>query len=113
MTTSIGNMFNTTSNNIKFSIIIPFRPKAESIDWERESRLLSQTITSVLRQTFSAFKVFVLYTDQPSELIEHEKIAYVEFPGGHQSYEAIVSEIQIKKNGGAQVGQSTQAHLWL
>lgn len=88
MTASIVNMLNT-NREIKFSIIIPFRPKAESIDWENESRLLSQTITSVLRQTYSAFKVFVLYTDRPSELIEHEKIAYVEFPFGHQSYDAI------------------------
>lgn len=88
MTASKVNMLNTNSK-IRFSIVIPFRPKAESIDWERESRLLSQTITSVLRQTYSAFKVFVLYTDEPSELIEHEKIAYVEFPGGHQSYDAI------------------------
>ena len=72
---------------LKFAIVIPFRPKAESLDWSRESSLLRQTITSVLRQTYRKFKVFVLFTDAPSNLIEHEQISYVQIPYDHQSYD--------------------------
>ena len=83
---------------LKFAVIIPFRPKAESIDWVRESSLLRKTITSVLRQTYPALEIFVLYTDRPSDTIEHEQISYVELPFGHQSYEEIPikEELRIK-----------------
>jgi hypothetical protein len=83
---------------IKFSIIIPFRPKSESVDWERESKLLQQTIRSVLQQTYRQFKVFVLYNDLPSDLIEHEQVSFVQLPYGHQSFEEIPirEELRIK-----------------
>jgi hypothetical protein len=71
---------------IQFAIIIPFRPKAESIDWARESELLQQTIQSVLRQTYSKFKVFVLYTDAPNVVVNDARVEYHEFPYGHQHY---------------------------
>lgn len=72
---------------IKFGIIIPFRPKTESIDWIRESNLLLQTIQSVLRQTYEAFDIFVVYTDAPDIHSDDTRVQYHEFPYGHQSYE--------------------------
>jgi glycosyltransferase involved in cell wall biosynthesis len=71
---------------IKFAIIIPFRPKAQSVDWERESNLLQRTIQSVLRQSYSAMKVFVTYTDAPSVIVADERVEYHEFPYGYKSY---------------------------
>lgn len=69
-----------------FAVIIPFRPKAESIDWERESKLLQQTIHSVLRQTYTSFKIFVVYTDVPSFIVVDERVEYYEFPYGYKRY---------------------------
>jgi hypothetical protein len=74
---------------LKFAVIIPFRPRAESVDWARESSLLKNTITSVLRQTYANLKVFVLYTDEPIDSIEHEQISYVQLPYAHQPYDDI------------------------
>ncbi|HLP36083.1 glycosyltransferase family A protein [Lacibacter sp.] len=71
---------------IRFAIIIPFRPNAESVNWNKESALLQQTIQSVLRQTFTSFKVFVVYTDAPSVVIDDAKVEYHEFPYGYKSY---------------------------
>lgn len=70
-----------------FAIIIPFRPKAESTNWERENALLQQTIDSVLRQTYPGFTVFVLYTDAPTVFADDARIKYHPFPYGHQRYD--------------------------
>ncbi len=74
---------------IKFAIIIPFRPKVESNDWARESDLLQQTIQSVLRQTYDAVKVFVVYTDLPAHVITDQRVEYVLFPYGYQAFDSI------------------------
>lgn len=73
----------------QFAIIIPFRPKAESTDWTNECDLLQQTILSVTQQTYTGFKVFVVYTDLPEKLVTDERVEYVLFPYGYQSYEDI------------------------
>lgn len=74
---------------IQFAIIIPFRPKAESVNWAKESALLKQTIQSVLRQRYSAFKVFVIYTDYPDAVITDEQVEYIPFQYGYQTYNEI------------------------
>lgn len=74
---------------IKFAVIIPFRPKAESNDWQRESSLLVQTIQSVLRQTYDALKIFVVYTDLPAQTVSDERVEYVLFPYGYKAFDEI------------------------
>jgi glycosyltransferase involved in cell wall biosynthesis len=72
-----------------FAIIIPFRPKAESSDWESESILLIKTIRSVLNQTYSLLKIFVVYTEEPQYLVDDPRVVYLPFPYGYQPYEQI------------------------
>lgn len=72
---------------IKFSIIIPFRPKSESVNWENESALLQKTIRSVLQQTYSGVNVFVIYNDEPVNQLVDDRVQYNQFPYGHQSYD--------------------------
>ncbi len=73
----------------RFAIIVPFRPQSQSVYWERENELLKRTVSSVLRQTYSYVKVFVVYTDEPAHLFTDERIEYVPFPFGYQSFEEI------------------------
>ncbi len=75
----------------RFAIVIPFRPQSQSVYWEKENKLLHQTVTTALRQTYNGIKIFVVYTDRPTELIEDERVQYVPFPFGYQSYEEILA----------------------
>lgn len=76
---------------IKFSIIIPFRPKAQSVDWENECLLLQKTILSVLQQSYQNFKILVIYTDLPIDFIVDDKVIYIHFQYGFQPYEEIIN----------------------
>lgn len=71
---------------INFAFIIPFRPKSESVDWDEDNALLKRTLTSVLRQTHSNLSVYVVYADTPAMQLIDERLTYVEFPFGHQSW---------------------------
>ena len=71
---------------IKFAIIIPFRPKGESFNWESESSLLQKTIRSVLQQTYKGVNIFVIYNDEPVNKLADDRVQYIQFPYGHQSY---------------------------
>ena len=72
-----------------FGIIIPFRPKVSSANWETESQLLRQTLFSVLNQSYKNFKIFVIYTDLPIDPVQDSRISYSYLEGGYQSYEQI------------------------
>lgn len=76
---------------IKFAIIIPFRPKTESVNWENESALLQKTIRSVLRQTYKEVEVFVIYNEEPVNQLVDDRVQYIQFPYGHQSYDEMVN----------------------
>jgi hypothetical protein len=73
----------------RFAIIIPFRSKAESVNWEKECALLHQTILSVLNQTYQPITVYVIYTEEPGYKIKDERVQYHQFPYGYQSFEQI------------------------
>lgn len=73
----------------RFAIIIPFRPKAESVHWERECMLLQKSIESILQQTYAHFRVIVVHTEEPLYRIEDARVEYHTFPYGFQSYEMI------------------------
>ncbi len=74
---------------IRFALLIPFKPKAESANWEEDNRLLNRTICSVLQQSYPHFKVFVLYTDVPKLQVADPRIEYVTFPYGFLSWEEL------------------------
>lgn len=80
---------------IRFAIIIPFRPKAESVDWQKESFLLKETVTSILQQTYSGIHVYVVHNEAPEHQISDERVTYVAFPFGHQRYEEMENRQQL------------------
>lgn len=71
---------------IQFAIIIPFRPKAESVDWEKECLLLQQTILSLLQQTYRGIHLYVIHNETPLFQVADERVRYEVFPYGHQRY---------------------------
>lgn len=73
----------------RFAIIIPFRPKAESVNWEKECNLLHKTIRSVLNQTYQHIAVYVVYTEEPDNKVMDERVQYHQFPYGYQPFEQI------------------------
>lgn len=73
----------------QFGIIIPLRPGITSNDWKKESCILSQTIQSVLNQTFKDFKVFVIYTDLPFEPVKDPRVQFIPFPFPFQHFDDI------------------------
>nr|WP_294907052.1 hypothetical protein [uncultured Lacibacter sp.] len=72
---------------IQFAIIIPFRPKAESVDWEQECSLLQQTIFSLLQQTYRGIHIYVIYTDVPLLQVADERVSYEATPFVHERYD--------------------------
>jgi hypothetical protein len=70
----------------QFAFIIPLRPKVESADWHSDKVLLNRTIESVLRQTYTNLRVYILYTDAPDLKLNDPRLVYVEFPFGYQSW---------------------------
>jgi len=74
---------------IKFAVIIPFRPKAESVNWEIESALLQKTICSVLQQTYIGVEIFVVFNEQPLKQIIDNRVHYIKFPFGNETYDNI------------------------
>lgn len=74
---------------VRFGIVIPLRPKSESADWEVELVLLNRTLASVLKQTYTELAVFVVYTDQPTELAEDSRVHYVPFPYAFRPWEEL------------------------
>jgi hypothetical protein len=74
---------------MNFSVVIPFRPKAESNDWNNECMLLQKTVSSLLRQTYKHIKIFIVYTDFPTINLSDSRINFIEFIYGYQKFEEI------------------------
>lgn len=77
---------------IQFAIIIPFRPKAESVDWEQECSLLQQTIFSLLQQTYGGIHIYVIHNDVPLLQVADERVSYEATPYGHQRYDDMLNK---------------------
>lgn len=76
---------------INFAILIPFRPKVESANWDADNELLVRTIGSVLRQTYTHFKIYVVYTEEPTTKITDTRVQYISFPFGYQSWDELLN----------------------
>jgi hypothetical protein len=72
-----------------FGFIIPLRPKSESSDWNRDMALLNRTLQALLRQTYSGFTIYVVYTDAPLGMPEDGRINYVPFPFAFKPWEEL------------------------
>jgi hypothetical protein len=79
----------------QFAFIIPLRPKAESADWQGDKVLLNRTIESVLRQTYTNLRIYVLYTDAPDVQIADPRLVYVEFPFGYQTWDDLKNKEEL------------------
>jgi hypothetical protein len=62
------------------TFVVPFRSKASSNNWNYHSALLYRTIVSLLNQADRNFKVIVVYTDYPEQMIENENLIWLHFP---------------------------------
>lgn len=71
------------------AFILPLKPRKESRDWVNDNNMLSQTLKSLLRQTDSTYKIYVVYTDEPSELMKHPNLEYLRFPYPFLEYEQV------------------------
>ena len=60
--------------------IIPLKPKSQSKDWAKVCALLKATITSLLNQTSTNFKIYVVFTDDPKIEITSERLIFIHFP---------------------------------
>lgn len=60
--------------------ILPFKPQAQSKNWQKDCALLKATIGSLLRQQSEAYKIYVVYSDKPQLDIDAEKLKLVAFP---------------------------------
>ena len=83
---------------LKFAVVIPFRPKIQSIYWDKESELLQKTVQSVMQQTYPHVKTFVVYTDEPVNAITDKRVQYVQLPFAHQRFDEIpIREVLLQK----------------
>ena len=60
--------------------VVPFKSKAKSNDWEKDSLLLKRTLESTLNQVDENFRCYVVYSDMPLYPIYDSKIEWVHFP---------------------------------
>lgn len=71
------------------AFIISLKPKSQSKNWERECDLLKQTLQSLLNQTSSNYKVFVIFSDDPQLQNLSDKVMFIKFPLHFYSVEEI------------------------
>lgn len=72
---------------LKFSIIIPFRPKVETDDWVTDCVYLTKTVLSLLRQTYDNIQIYVVCTDMPERKVIDDRVRYILSPYEHQLFE--------------------------
>lgn len=81
------------------AFVIPFKPKRNSKDWEKDSYYLSATIHSILHQTNHNFKIYVVLHDLPDRIIEHPQLSYITFPSAYVDFDNIKDgQEQLKNN---------------
>lgn len=62
------------------AFVIPFRSKATSDNWTYHSALINRTIKSLSNQLNSDFKVIVVYTDYPENMVDSEFVVWLHYP---------------------------------
>lgn len=64
----------------KLGFVIPLKPRKESSDWDNDMQLLNNTIRSILNQSVNNYKVFVVYSDEPTIQLKHDNLSYIKAP---------------------------------
>ncbi len=72
-------MKGSQSKKIIVGFIVPFKPRSVSRNWILDNQLLIRTIKSIYNQIDKSFQVYIIYTDQPEDLLEMENLHYVKF----------------------------------
>lgn len=75
--------------SLLLGFIIPLKPRKESMDWDNDVRLLQKTLRSVVNQTNSSFKVYVVYTDEPLQKTDHPRVKYIAYPFPFMEYDDV------------------------
>jgi hypothetical protein len=63
--------------------VIPVAPKRSCSDWLKSTTLLRKTVISVLNQSSSAFKIYIIYEDEPKINISSNKITTIQMDLRH------------------------------
>lgn len=69
------------------AFILPFRPKSQSKDWQKDCALLEATIGSLLNQDSDNYKIFVVYSDTPDLPVLSAKVSLVHFDHSFVEFE--------------------------
>lgn len=76
--------------------VIPFKSKAKSKNWQKDCLLLKRTLESVLNQTDTNFRCYVVYTNLPELRPEDEKVTWLQFPFSFLESHQIADEEKYK-----------------
>lgn len=60
--------------------VIPIKPSRFSKNWEYDNFLLERTLNSILQQTDSRFKIFIVYNEKPSIKVKDEVVYWIQSP---------------------------------
>jgi len=82
------------------AFILPFKPKSQSKNWEKDCALLKASILSLLEQNSDEFFVYVVYSDHPQIQITSTRLQFIHFPFDFVSQDKIpeVEDIRVHFN---------------
>lgn len=60
--------------------VIPFKPMAESSNWNLDKLLLKRTIATLLRNDSNTIKIFLVYTDPPGIELNDDRLYLEQYP---------------------------------
>ena len=60
--------------------VLPFKPKSQSKNWQKDCALLENTLRSILNQQSENYKIYVVFSDDPQLPITSEKVTFIKFP---------------------------------
>jgi len=75
--------------------VLPFKPRSQSKNWEKDCALLEATIGSLLRQQSGDYKIYVVYSDKPGININSDKVMLLAFPYPFVTSDKITSAKEI------------------
>ena len=79
-----------------FAFIIPFKPKSQSLNWQKDCALLEATVNSILSQTAENFKIYIVCYDQPTlhPAIKAEKINFIQYDSPFIPFESTPAALE-------------------
>lgn len=69
------------------AFVLPFKPKSQSRNWQKDCALLEATISSLLNQESEDYKIYVVYSDNPNLQLLSDKISLIHFDHAFVEFE--------------------------